>query len=87
MIPAILSLVLSNNVLVSFVKWLSSEETGKVWLRGMLIVFSILGIIAASALNGTPVDFNQISDLVKLLVESGALAFLSHLSYQAISKA
>lgn len=81
------SLILTNNLVVSGVKWLSFRKESNTFLRGALVVFSAIGIIATASLNGTPVDFDSLSSLGTTLLEVLALAFGSHLSYKAIKKA
>jgi hypothetical protein len=80
-------LLFSNNLILSGVKYLSVEKNSKTWLRGALIVASVIGIVSSSALSGNPIDFNQISDLGKLLVETIVVAVASHYSYRAIKTA
>ncbi len=82
-----LSLVLSSNLIMSLVKYLSVVKDSKVWLRGTLIVVSALGVVSAAALSGNPVDFNQLSDLGTALIETLVLAVGSHYSYKFIKKA
>ena len=82
-----MSLVLSNNLLMSFVKSLTIEKESKSWLRAMLVVFSFLGVMAASALNGSPIDLNQLTDLGGMLVDILVVAVSSHFTYKAIKNA
>lgn len=86
-IVALMALIFTNNILMSGIKWLADQSVTSTWLRCVLIALSLLGIVAAAALNGTPVDFNQISELAKLLIGTVGLALASHLSYKAIKKA
>lgn len=81
------ALILANNIAMSGVKWLANESATVTWLRCMLAFVSIMGVISAAALNGTPVDFNQISGLAKLIAEAALLALASHFSYKAIKTA
>lgn len=81
-----LSLLLSNNLVMSAVKYLSQNQSSKTWLRTALIVISILGIVAASSISGEPINFNQLSDLGKLLLETIVLSIGSHYSYTAIKQ-
>jgi hypothetical protein len=39
--------------------------------------------MAASALNGTPLDTNVVSDLVRAFIETGVLAYLAHAFYNS----
>lgn len=87
MIVALLSLVLTNNIVMSAVKWLAGWSVTRTWLRVVLALLSILGVISASALNGTPVNFDSISQWVQLIAEVAGVAMASHFSYRIIKKA
>lgn len=80
-------LVFTNNLVMSLIKYLAGESKNKVWLRGMLGLLSVAGIISASALTGNEIDFNQLTDLGMLGLESVALFFASHYSYRVIKEA
>lgn len=80
-------LVFTNNVLMSFIKLLAGKAAGKVWLRGILLGLSVLGVISMSALTGNTVDFNQITDLTQALVEILLTAFGAHFTYRLIKEA
>jgi hypothetical protein len=55
-------------------------------LRLTLMLLSFIGIVAGSALNGTPLDPDSISSIVKVLIE-GCVSFLtSHGFYQYFFK-
>lgn len=82
----VLPLILSNNLVMSLIKWISPYESN-LWLRSVLFVVSILGVIATAAATGNPVDFNSIHDLSVLLAEAIATAVASHFSYKAIKNA
>lgn len=86
-IGTLLSLLLSNNLIMTGVKYLSVVKNTNAWLRGILVVLSALGVLAASALNGTPIDMNSLSSLGTLLLETLVVAFGSHFSYTAIKSA
>lgn len=77
-------LVLSNNLIMAAVKWLSGNVSST-WLRVALGLLSVATVIVASGLNGTPVDFNQISGIAKALAEALAIGVASHFSFKAIS--
>lgn len=86
-IQMILPLILTNNLVMSLVKSLSVSSQNIVWLRGLLLLFSGVGVVAASAVSGNPVDFNQLSDIAKAFLEILALAVGSHFSYKVIKTA
>lgn len=52
------------------VKWLAGQASNnnglndRLWLRTILVIVSFFGVVAASVLNGTPIDANTVSDLV-----------------------
>ena len=83
-ILTILSLILSNNVLMSGIKKLSVVQNTNTVLRVILVVLSGVGILSAAALNGTPIDTDSLSALLQLLVETLLLAYGSHWSYKVI---
>lgn len=80
-------LIFTNNLIMSVVKWISQKQESAIWLRGALIVISLLSVIATAALTGHPIDFNQLSDLGTMLAETIGLAIASHFSYKAIKNA
>lgn len=83
-IVTVLALILSNNLVLSLVKYLSFAKESKTWLRGALLVLSAVGIITTATLNGTPVDFDSLSSLGVSLAEMIVLAIGSHYSYKLI---
>jgi hypothetical protein len=80
-------LMFTNNLVMSFVKYISRFKNSKLWLRGTLVILSAMGLISYSALMDQPVDFNQLSDLGQLLAQVIILAFGSHFSYRTIKEA
>ena len=87
MITAALALVLTNNILLSVAKWLGQEAMTKVWLRALLALLSIIGVVSTASLSGSAVDYDSISQWVKLIAEIVGIALGSHLSYKAIKNA
>lgn len=77
-ILAIMPFVL--NMIMGVVKWLSPLET-TVSKRVILALFSLAGIIAGSAMTGTPVDPNQVSAILTVIVETFVAFLLAHGSY------
>ncbi len=72
------------NAAMEFTKWLTkvSSTGGK---RFLLAVVSIIGVVAYSALNGTPLDVNSVSSLATVALQS-VLAFMAaHGSYSLIT--
>lgn len=80
-------MIFTTNLVMSFVKLLAGASKNVVWLRGILAVCSIIGAVAAASLSGQPVDFNQLTDWGKLILESATLFMASHYSYRAIKEA
>jgi hypothetical protein len=68
------------NIIVGIVKWLSPLET-TTSKRVILALFSLAGVIATSAMTGTPVDPNMVSSIVHVLVEAFVAFVLAHGSY------
>ena len=80
-------LVFWNNLAMTVVKYLAGASKTKLWLRAILSVLSIFGVIAYSSITGDPVDFDRISSLGTLVVEALIVAFGAHFSYKAIKTA
>lgn len=72
------------NFAMQAAKWLSgmNSTAGK---RFVLALFSIAGVIAYSAYNGTPVDPNSITSLVQVALLSLGAFLASHGSYTLFS--
>jgi hypothetical protein len=72
------------NGVVQFTKWLTgtSSTAGK---RFLLALVAILGAIAYSALNGTPLDVNSISSLSQTGLEASAAFLAAHGSYNLMT--
>lgn len=68
------------NAVMGIVKWLSAMEStaGK---RFFLALFSLVGVIALNAMNGTPVDPNQVSSLLQTIMETFIAFIAAHGSY------
>lgn len=54
------------------------------FLRLMLILFSLLGILSTSLLTGNEIDADSVSTLVVLALGTGGSAFGSHWLYKAV---
>lgn len=68
------------NIVMGVVKWLSPLET-TTSKRAVLALFSLAGVIATSAMTGTPVDPNMISSITQVIVEAFVAFVLAHGSY------
>ena len=83
-------LIFTNNVLMSFVKLiigkLRDHSKDRTWLRGVLALLSLTGVITLSALTGNAIEFNQVSELVKMTVEVVATIFGAHFTYKLIKE-
>lgn len=86
-IVAFLSLVLTNNLFMSAAKWLGNEALSKGWLRVLLAIFSIVGVVSSSALSGSMIDYDSISAWIRLILSIVTVGVGSHLSYKAIKEA
>jgi hypothetical protein len=74
------AIILAISPFVGVVKWLSPlETTGS--KRVILALFSLAGVIATSAMTGSPVDPNMVSSIVMVLVEAFVAFLLAHGSY------
>lgn len=71
------------NGAMEFTKWLTSVSTtaGK---RFLLAVIAIIGAIAYSALNGTPLDVNSVTSLGQVAFEAIAAFLAAHGSYSLL---
>jgi hypothetical protein len=58
-------------------------RTARPWLRALLILVSLFGVVATNATAGTPVDPNAVSDLIRGFFETGVLAYFSHAFYNS----
>jgi hypothetical protein len=72
------------NGAMEFTKWLTSVSTtgGK---RFLLALLAILGAIAYSALNGTPLDVNSLTSLGQVAFEAIAAFLAAHGSYSLLT--
>ncbi len=68
------------NLVMGIVKWLSATESTAA-KRVFLALFSLAGVIATSAMTGTPVDPNIVSNIVQVLAETFMTFLLAHGSY------
>jgi hypothetical protein len=68
------------NMVMGVVKWLSPLETTAA-KRVILALLSLAGVIATSAMTGTPVDPNMVSSIVQVIVEAFVAFVLAHGSY------
>ena len=79
-----------TSVIMFGVKWLAglnATDNGaqpRPFLRTMLVVVSLGGVIATSTLNGTPVDPNVVSQDLIAILETGVLAFFAHAFYNSV---
>lgn len=80
-----------NNIVMSVIKWLGDNaiapNSRNAVLRSVLAALSLVGVIAASFLNGTPVDPNQVSSLVIVILETVGVFVVSHFSYLIVKRA
>jgi hypothetical protein len=72
------------NGAMEFTKWLTKASTtgGK---RFLLAIIAILGAIAYSALNGTPLDVNSLTSLGQVAFEAIAAFLAAHGSYSLLT--
>lgn len=82
----IMTLILSNNLLMTGVKYLAGKSATNAFLRMFLVFLSFFGILANAALNDSPIDYNQISVLFSLLGTTIGIALASHFTYKVISQ-
>lgn len=84
LIATLVPLVLTTNVLMAASKWLANGTVSRLMLRGALLIFSAGGLIISAAVNGTPVEVNEVTSLVTLGLQTILLALISHFSYKLI---
>lgn len=84
LIEFLFPLIFTNNIVMSFVKYLANGAMSNVWLRVFLLVCSLMGVIALSSINGTQIDFNSVQSLVKMLAETLVVALGSHFTFKAM---
>lgn len=85
-IALIFPLIFTNNLLMSAVKYLRGVGESKKWLRTILGALSLIGILAASAYTGNPVDLDSFTEVGTALVLSIVTGVLSHFSYKVIKQ-
>jgi hypothetical protein len=72
------------NALMEFTKYLTSVSStgGK---RFLLALLSLIGVIAYSALNGTPLDVNSVSSIAQVLLTTAGAFLAAHGSYSLLT--
>jgi hypothetical protein len=72
------------NGAMEFTKWLTSisSTAGK---RFLLALLSLVGVIAYSALNGTPLDVNSVSSIAQVLLTTAGAFLAAHGSYSLLT--
>lgn len=86
-VPFVTTLVMSFIKLLAGMNIVGNPGRTHPMLRATLIVFSALGVVATAWLTGNAVDPNNISELVKALIETLVTAYLSHSVYKATTAA
>lgn len=82
-----IQLVAANNWVMSFAKRFTELSKTDTRLRLVLVLLSLVGVLAASALVGDPVDLNRVTDVVMMFLETAGVAVASHFSYKVIKTA
>lgn len=80
-------LIFTNNLVMSLVKYVAQESMDRTWLRTVLVISSLVGVLAVSAITGQDVNFNELTDLGRLFLETLGVSVGAHLSYKAIKNA
>ena len=72
------------NAAMEFTKWLTSVSStgGK---RFLLAIIAIVGSIAFSALNGTPLDGNSLTSLGQIALQAALAFFAAHGTYSLLT--
>jgi hypothetical protein len=79
-----------SNVVMFAAKWLAglnltnNDSSQTTYLRALLVLVSLCGVVATSLLSGTQLDISVVTQDVTLLIQTGVLAFLGHAVYTAI---
>jgi hypothetical protein len=86
----LLLLPFANNIVMSGIKWLFSDQlkssASRNWkLRLILSGLSLVGVVSMSLLNGSPVDPNMVTDLLSTAILTIGVAVASHFSYKVIA--
>jgi hypothetical protein len=86
MLTAIITAVgpFALNAVMELTKWLTNVGStgGK---RFLLALLSLAGVIAYSALNGTPLDVNSVSSIATVLLTSAGAFLAAHGSYTLLT--
>lgn len=84
LIVMIFPLIFTSNLVMSVVKIIAQGSMSNVYLRGVLAIFAVLGVIVASALTGDPVNFDSIIALLKVAGDAAIVVIGAHISYKVI---
>lgn len=82
----ILGLILSNNIVLQFMKKVTDYSLKRWELRLLLAVFSLLGVFSTVVLSGDRVDFDSVAFLVGIIIECITVGFGSHFSYKLMAQ-
>lgn len=63
------------------VKWLAMDSASKGWKRGALLLLSVVGAFATSAITGNPVDMDSVSSLTTEALLALTYFLSAHASY------
>lgn len=79
-------LVFTSNIVMAAVKYLADGALTKTGLRVMLGLIAVIGAIATAAFTGEPIDFNQVSDIALLTIQTAVIGVGAHFSYKLIKQ-
>jgi hypothetical protein len=82
-LPSAVSAVLQAFKYLGGFELFNNGAAARPLLRLFLAVLSVAGVGALNLLNGTPVDADSLTTLVKIAIEAAASALLSHGIYTA----
>ena len=83
LVPFITSIIMFAVKALAGLAMTDNDGKPKVFLRSVLVIFSLGGYIATQTLAGQDVDPNRVSELVEVFLSTGVLAYLSHAFYNS----
>lgn len=84
LVPFITSAIMFGVKRLAGLAMTNNGEKTKPYLRSLLVLFSLGGVVAAGFLSGQEIDPNAVSELVVAFLETGVVAYLAHAFYNSL---
>lgn len=82
-VPFITSTIMFGVKALAGLAMTDNGGTPRVFLRTVLVIFSLGGYIATKILAGEDVEVDRVSQLVEMFFSTGVLSYLSHAFYNS----